>query len=66
MSARTLKIESTGDFCYGKIKPKIRITGHWLERAGFPPGHHVEVQFNEPGVLTLRVVPENAPAENPV
>ena len=29
MSARTLKIEATGDFWRGKITPKIRLTGQW-------------------------------------
>jgi hypothetical protein len=40
---RTLKIEADGDFSKGLIKPKIRITGQWLERAGFNPGSHVQV-----------------------
>ncbi len=34
---RTLKIEADGDFWKGLIKPKIRIKGHWLERAGSTP-----------------------------
>lgn len=53
---RFLKIETTGDFYYGKIKPRIRLTGKWLERAGFKPGHRVEVRFDQPGSLTLRFV----------
>ena len=54
MNTRTLRIESAGDFWRGKITPKIRLTGQWLEQAGFKPGHRVEVQLHEPGTLTLR------------
>lgn len=56
MNKRTLKIESTGDFFTGNIRPKIRISGKWLERAGFRPGHRVELSMLEPGALTLRFV----------
>lgn len=51
---RTLKIEADGDFSKGLIKPKIRITGRWLERAGFSPGGHVHVTCIAPGVMELR------------
>jgi hypothetical protein len=60
-NTRTLKIEETGDFAERKIKPRIRLTGYWLERAGFKPGHRVEVQSSEPGTLTLRVLAESDP-----
>ena len=50
---RTLKIEAVGDFAAGKIKPKIRLKGHWLEKAGFRPGHHVIVHSQKPGELML-------------
>ena len=40
-SVRRLKIEEHGDFFSGRVKPKIRLMGHWLERAGFKPGKHV-------------------------
>ncbi len=53
MNTRTLKIEATGDFAAGKVTPKIRLTGQWLERAGFKPGHRVEVRSDQPGKLTL-------------
>ena len=53
---RTLKIEAVGDFAAGKIKPKIRLNGHWLERAGFRPGHRVEIHSFKPGELTLQFV----------
>jgi hypothetical protein len=51
---RRLKIEAVGDFWKGLVKPKIRITGHWLERAGFSPGSHVQVTCVAPGVMELR------------
>src|ERR1700683_3798765 len=41
--ARTLKIEAEGDFWKGLTKPKIRLMGRWLERAGFRPGNRVHV-----------------------
>jgi hypothetical protein len=56
MNTRTLKIEATGDFWRGKVVPKVRLTGQWLERAGFKPGQRVEVVLAQPGVLTLRLV----------
>lgn len=59
MKARSLKIEKTGDFFGGKIIPRIRITGQWLERAGFKPGHRVEVRFDQPGNLTLCFVEQS-------
>lgn len=61
MKTRQLQIEVTGDFWRGRIKPRIRISGRWLERAGFPPGHRVEVIESAPGVLTLRRVFTNPP-----
>jgi hypothetical protein len=66
MKTRNLKIEATGDFCYGKIKPKIRLTGHWLERAGFKPGHRVAVQISEPGILTLRSFGKDESSSMPI
>jgi hypothetical protein len=57
MSSRTLKIEETGDFFRRRVRPKIRLTGRWLERAGFKPGHRVHVELTSEGVLTLRFVP---------
>jgi hypothetical protein len=54
VSARNLKIEATGDFWLGKVNPKIRLCGKWLERAGFTPGERVEVTVSEPGIITLR------------
>ena len=53
-SIRTLKIEADGDFFKGRIKPKIRIMGRWLEQAGFSPGNRVHVTCLAPGVIELR------------
>ena len=57
---RTLKIETVGDFAYCKIKPRIRLTGHWLEQAGFKPGHRVEIHLLKPGEMSLQFK-ENLP-----
>ena len=51
---RKLKIEADGDGWLGSVKPKIRLTGKWLERAGFNPGSHVEVICHAPGIIELR------------
>jgi hypothetical protein len=56
MNTRTLRIETSGDFWRGKIKPKIRLTGDWLARAGFKPGHRVEVTLEQTGELRLRFI----------
>jgi hypothetical protein len=56
MNTRNLKIEATGDFWRGKVSPKIRLSGQWLERAGFKPGNRVEIQTSGDGVLTLLFV----------
>ncbi len=50
---RTLKIEADGDFWKGVTKPKIRLMGRWLERAGFSPGNRVHVTCVAPGVIEL-------------
>jgi hypothetical protein len=56
MKTRSLKIEATGDAWRGEIKPKIRLTGYWLERAGFKPGHRIEVQCPQPGTLSIHFI----------
>jgi hypothetical protein len=61
MNARTLKIEATGDFFRGKIKPHIRLKGYWLEQAGFKPGHRVQVLCSEAGTLSVHFI-ESPPA----
>ena len=51
---RKLKIEGDGDFWKGLMKPKIRLMGNWLARAGFLPGNRVHVTCVAPGVIELR------------
>ena len=51
---RSLKIEAVGDFAHRKIKPRIRLSGQWLEKAGFKPGHRVEILELKPGELSLQ------------
>jgi hypothetical protein len=53
-SLRSLKIEEEGDGFRGRVKPKIRLMGHWLERAGFKPGTRVSVRCLASGVIELR------------
>jgi hypothetical protein len=53
-SVRTLKIEAGGDAWKGTIKPKIRLMGRWLERAGFKPETRVTVRCIAPGIIELR------------
>lgn len=53
-TVRKLKIEADGDPWKGLIMPKIRLKGHWLNRAGFRPGSHVQVTRVSPGVIELR------------
>lgn len=54
LKRRTLKIETVGDFARGKIKPCIRLTGQWLEQAGFKPGHRVEINQSKAGEMVLQ------------
>lgn len=50
---RSLKIQPVGDFWRKRIKPQILLTGNWLQRAGFKPGHRVQVIIEQPGRITL-------------
>lgn len=50
---RSLQIEAIGDAWKG-VKPRIRIGGQWLERAGFKPGTRVSVTCRETGFIELR------------
>jgi hypothetical protein len=61
MNTRNLKIETAGDFWRRKVSPKIRLSGRWLEQAGFKPGHRVEVEIGQPGTLTLRFLDQASP-----
>lgn len=51
---RNLKIEEHGTLFRRRAKPKIRLIGYWLERAGFRPGKRVLVVCLAPGVIELR------------
>jgi hypothetical protein len=57
---RRLKIEAVGDFAYRRVKPRIRLSGLWLEQAGFKPGHRVEIVSPKPGELSLQFKEESA------
>jgi hypothetical protein len=68
---RKLKIEGEGDSWKSAVRPKIRLLGRWLEKAGFRPGSHVHILCLAPGVIELRSsdlpIPDDvAPAEKPV
>jgi hypothetical protein len=52
--SRSLKIEAIGDFAYSSVRPRIRLMGHWLENAGFKPGHRAAIHVIRPGELILR------------
>jgi len=62
-SLRTLKIEETGDFFRNRVKPKIRLMGRWLEKAGFRPGGRVYVVCRAPGIIELRIPDAPNPKE---
>ena len=51
---RRLKIEEDGDPWKGKLRPKIRLKGSWLEHAGFRYGNYVRVSCVAAGILELR------------
>jgi len=57
---RTLKIEADGDPWFGNIKPKIRLRGNWLDRAGFKPGTRVSVTCIAPGIIELHSFDQGA------
>jgi hypothetical protein len=59
---RSLKIEAIGDFAYRKIKPRIRLSGQWLEKAGFKPGHRAVIHVAGPGELTLQFKEQAIPS----
>ncbi len=58
---RRLKIESDGaHFNPARRAPKVRLRGHWLRRAGFESGAHVELTILSAGVIVLRALTEPA------
>ncbi|HVF58367.1 MAG TPA: SymE family type I addiction module toxin [Thermoanaerobaculia bacterium] len=40
---------------YRNLVPDLRISGHWLQRAGFDRGQHYEIEVRA-GRLTIRAV----------
>ena len=64
--ARRLKIEGEGNRWKAILKPKIRLMGRWLERAGFKPGAQVQVICVAPGVIELRSPDASVNAMNPL
>jgi hypothetical protein len=50
---RRLKIEEDGDPWKGKVRPKMRLQGSWLKRAGFKQGNYVHVKCVALGVMQL-------------
>ncbi len=63
MRPRILTIEETGDYYASTVRPRIRLSGQWLERAGFKPGHRVQVEWIEDVVLSLRFVEVAKPTD---
>jgi hypothetical protein len=62
LKVRRLKIEETGDPWAGKVRPKIRLQGCWLERAGFRQGNYVHVKCVALGVMELQSTDSTTPA----
>ena len=61
VKTRTLKIEAIGDFAYHQVTPRIRLSGQWLEKAGFKPGHRVEISSLRSGELSLQFKEQGPP-----
>ena len=59
---RQLKIEETGDPWKGKVRPKIRLQGCWLEQAGFRQGNYVHVKCVAVGIMELHSSDSTTPA----
>ena len=53
---RSLKIEADGDKFKAPLKPKIRLSGRWLEQAGFRVGSRVNVTCIAQGKLELNLI----------
>ena len=62
---RTLKIEAIGDYADRKIQPRIRLSGQWLEQAGFKPGHRVAISSSKSGELSLQFKEECSKPDDP-
>lgn len=55
---RILKVEEVGDFWRKNTKPRIRLKGKWMIKAGILPNNYVQVSNPQPGVLILQMVEE--------
>jgi hypothetical protein len=65
VTERRLKIEAEGDAWKSAFKPKIRLIGRWLEKAGFKPDTHVNVRCLSPGIIELRSESTNSQQLSP-
>ena len=57
---RKLKVEEVGDFWRKNTKPRIRLSGKWMMKAGILPNNYVKVSNPQPGMLVLQLVEEEA------
>lgn len=55
---RILKVEEVGDFWRKITKPRIRLKGKWMLKAGILPNNYVQISNHQPGVLILQMVDE--------
>jgi hypothetical protein len=51
---RRLHVYRTGDPYREGIRPQIRLTGRWLQEAGFGPGDTYTVIIHQEGIITLQ------------
>ena len=56
LDTRILKVEEVGDFWRKDTKPRIRLKGKWMLKAGIHPNTFVQVSNPQPGVLILEIV----------
>src|SRR5215469_13930311 len=55
---RVLKVEESGDFGAGRVKPYIRLRGKWLAKFGFKPNTRVEVQCSDGQLILVPQLPQ--------
>lgn len=58
-TTRSLAIEARGNGFREQPKPGIRLTGKWLQAAGFQPGQRCTVRFVADGVIELTASTQN-------
>jgi hypothetical protein len=61
---RSIKIEAVGAIAYRRVKPRIRLSGQWLEQAGFKPRRRVEIASQKLGELSLQFREETPEPES--